>query len=216
MAHGVDCRSEDTPTTDEARAAANTVDNGVNGTIQTPWLTANFKDGVGHSLRTGEFFEGGLNLTESDLGGRCFNTFLGDTRSSQSLTATLFDYAGGQLGECVTTLVTTVGWTGGSVSIGTGSVAVSDSANLSVNGADTWSGTLSFFICGPIAAPATCDTGGLQIASAINNQGHHDARRVGQRYADIGGPVLLAWLLRQRDDGVDDATDSSTGECFDR
>jgi hypothetical protein len=58
-----------------------------------------------------DFFEGGINITEifSESGSTapsCFNTFVGDTRSSQELTATLFDYARGQLGECSATIAT--------------------------------------------------------------------------------------------------------------
>jgi hypothetical protein len=213
VAHGVDCRSDDTTTGDLACAAANTIDNGVDGTIQTPWPTANFKDGVGNSLRTGEFFEGGLNLTDANLGGRCFNTFLGDTRSSQSLTATLFDFAGGQLGACESGIVTTPSVS--TVSIGSGSVDVFDSADVTVDGTDTWSGTVSFFICGPIAAPATCDTGGLQIGSAIAvNQ--DTVMPVDSDDATLTSVGRYCWrgFFDSATDGVDDATDATTGECF--
>ncbi len=90
---GADCRNAPlTGAGDRACGRTNT------GTITTPWLTSNKQDGVGHSLRISEFYEGGINLTESDLGGKCFNTFVADTRSSTSLTATLFDYSLGQLG----------------------------------------------------------------------------------------------------------------------
>jgi hypothetical protein len=103
---GVDCRSGTTTPGDNACASANTTANGTGGTITVPWLTANFKDKVGHKLRTSEFFEGGINLTDLGFGDKCFSSFLGDTRSSTSLTATLFDYAGGTVGECNTTLET--------------------------------------------------------------------------------------------------------------
>ena len=63
-------------------------------TITTPWLTA-AKTTVGHTLPTALFFEARPEPDPSDLGGKCFNTFLGDTRSSTSLTATLFDFSGG-------------------------------------------------------------------------------------------------------------------------
>lgn len=69
-------------------------------TITVPWLTANKQDGVQHNLRESEFFEGGLDLTASHLANTCFSSFLGDTRSSQSLTATIFDYAGGSFQHC--------------------------------------------------------------------------------------------------------------------
>ena len=71
---------------------------GEHGNDHDAWLTAQ-KTTVGHTLGTALFFEAGLNLTES-AGGQCFSTFLGDTRSSTSLTATLFDFSGGTLGEC--------------------------------------------------------------------------------------------------------------------
>jgi hypothetical protein len=156
VAHGADCRT--TGVGDTACATANTA------AITTPWLTANFKDGVGHTLQTAEFFEGGVNLTEANLGGKCFNTFLGDTRSSQSLTATLFDYASGQLGECVPEMVTQAS-TNGTVTPGT---AVTDTATITITGADNPddpTGDVTFFLCGPIAAGAECATGGTNIGT---------------------------------------------------
>jgi hypothetical protein len=154
VAHGVDCRT--TGAGDTACATANM------GDITTPWLTANFKDGVGHTLRAAEFFEGGVNLTAANLGGKCFNTFLGDTRSSQSLTATLFDYALGQLGECRPGM-TTQASTNGTVTPGT---AVTDSATITITGADNPddpTGDVTFFLCGPIAAGTDCSTDGTEI-----------------------------------------------------
>ncbi|MDF2732754.1 MAG: hypothetical protein K0S92_1387, partial [Desertimonas sp.] len=143
VAHGVDCRSASTPTNDTACATANTAD------ITTPWLTANFKDKVGNKLRVAEFFEGGVDLTAANLGGKCFNTFIGDTRSSTSLTATLFDYSRGVLGVCESGVVTTPSaGSDGSVSIGTGSVNVTDTAVLTVSGSETYGGTMTFHICG--------------------------------------------------------------------
>jgi hypothetical protein len=160
VAHGVDCRSATTGTGDTACAVSNRVDNGLNGTITTPWLTSNKVDGVGHSLRTSEFFEGGLNLTKSGLGGRCFNVFIGDTRSSQSLTATLFDFARGKLGECVPNLTTQVSATTSKLP----GQPVTDLATIKVTGAtspDDAVGTVQFAICGPVASPnyPTCTSG---------------------------------------------------------
>ena len=55
---GVDCRTTTLSSEDHACGAANRTD------ITTPWLTSNFKDKVGLKLRTAEFFEGGVNLTQ--------------------------------------------------------------------------------------------------------------------------------------------------------
>ena len=75
-------------------------------TIATPWLTVN-KTSVGHSLIEREFFEGGLNLSDTGLGGRCFNTFIATTRASQEIGANLHDFSRGSLGGCDSTTVTT-------------------------------------------------------------------------------------------------------------
>src|SRR6266446_2101572 len=64
----------------------------------TPWPTQD-KDGD-NILNTSEFFEGGLNLTRMGLAFGCFNKVIFDTRSSQSLTATLFDFTLGTFLTC--------------------------------------------------------------------------------------------------------------------
>jgi hypothetical protein len=67
-----------------------------------PWLTETKKPGntPSNDLDVSEFFEGGINLTALGLGDQCFSTFLGVTRSSPSLTATIFDYALGGIDLC--------------------------------------------------------------------------------------------------------------------
>jgi hypothetical protein len=145
IAVGVDCRDPLLGTGDSACAAANTAN------IETPWLTANFKDKVGNDLRTAEFFEGGINLTDLDLGGKCFNTFIGDTRSSTSLTATLFDFAAGTIGACTASMTTTPSQTTRLIS---STDAITDTATVvgTTAGGDpgtTPTGTVSFFLCAP-------------------------------------------------------------------
>ena len=66
------------------------------------------------------------------LGGKCFNVFIGDTRSSQSLTATLFDFALGRIGECTSTTETTPNITSGRYATRNG---VPPSLSASVNDA---------------------------------------------------------------------------------
>jgi hypothetical protein len=165
VAHGVDCRSASTPTDDTACATANTAN------ITTPWLTANFKDGVGHTLRTAEFFEGGVNLTQANLGGKCFNTFIGDTRSSTSLTATLFDYARGQLGQCGLTVTTTPSQT---TRVLGSTDPITDLADLSGTSAGGGvgpapTGTVTFFLCSPSESTSGgCPSGsGTQVGTAV-------------------------------------------------
>jgi hypothetical protein len=223
---GNDCRAANAPLDDDACATVNLVPltpptNGI------PWLTVE-KTTVGHSLQPREFFEGGINLTDTGLGGKCFNTFLASTRASQELGANLHDFSRGSLGACVTELTTTPkDGLGGNivdtdsdglpeVTIGTGAagVDVTDSANLTVAGADTWSGTLHFFLCGPIAT-GTCDTGGLEIGSGtpVNQDTVMPVLSGSANLTSVGRYCWRGFFDSATDD-VDDDTDSSIGECF--
>ena len=73
--------------------------------ITPPWLHANNKTvgyGTSVSIPTAAFFEGGINLDDPKFGfsSQCFSSFVADTRSSQSTSATLYDYAQGNLSTC--------------------------------------------------------------------------------------------------------------------
>ena len=169
VASGADCRGAQFPATDTVCAVANTV------AITTPWPTAakTLNPPVGNSLPIAQFFEGGVNLTQEDLGGKCFNTFIGDTRSSTSLTSTLFDYSRGQLGDCESGIVTTPRDAAGDtipaagLSIGSGSVDVFDRAVITVTGVDDFGGTVAFSLCGPLAlnTASNCQSGGAAIST---------------------------------------------------
>ncbi|MCI0582591.1 MAG: hypothetical protein L0227_06795 [Chloroflexi bacterium] len=209
---GVDCRDAVVLPGDDACAAANTAN------ITTPWLTAHFgKNGVGHTLETSEFFEGGINLTDLDLGGKCFNSFLGDTRSSTSLTATLFDYAGGTVGACTSTTVTTPSISSTTIPAdpADASVTVHDTAAIDVEGVDTFSGSVSFHLCGPMALASTdlCTSGGVDIGSVpVTADGNYDSADTvvtsAGRYcwrADFSGDAAA---------GVPGSSDSRSSECF--
>jgi uncharacterized repeat protein (TIGR01451 family) len=77
-----------------------------NGDVNPPWnhpVKTPGTDGV--SLASEEFYEGGVDVTQAELnanvpGDPCITTFVADTRSSQSPTATLFDYAAGSFPVC--------------------------------------------------------------------------------------------------------------------
>ena len=71
----------------------------VNSALLTPPWPTQDKDGD-NILNTSEFFEGGLDLTRMGLAFGCFNKVIFDTRSSQSLTATLFDFTLGTFLTC--------------------------------------------------------------------------------------------------------------------
>jgi hypothetical protein len=202
-----------------------------------PWVYRD-KDVQNQMFQQGELYEGGLNLTKLGLAKTCFSNFLVNTRSSQSVDATLKDFTLGPLAQCQSSLVTTPKVVNGAsadnipaggTSITTaGSIQVKDSANLTVSGIDTWTGNLKFFLCGPPSMvvvqgqPApTCDgtTGkvgtqigaaaGLTVTQATSNPILSDA-------ATITSVGRYCWrgVFTSGTDGVDSKTDSTTGECF--
>lgn len=146
--------------------------NPTNGTT-APWA---FLDKSGNSTYlNGELYEGGINLSllPGNVASECFATVGAETRSSTSTTATLKDFVLATFGSCSSSISTTAkdgsGGTipAGGLSIGTGSVSVTDSANLTVNGAATWTGTIQFYLCGPLTSGA-CD-GTINTGTAIGS-----------------------------------------------
>ena len=152
VANGVDCRDDTLrPERRGLRSSEHGGDHHAVADLPKP------ERRVGHRSAIARVLRGRHEPDESDLGGKCFSTFLGDTRSSTSLTATLFDFAGGTIGSCETTLTTTAGINGPTTTIdgsntaanGTASSGI-DNATLTVSGVDEWDGSLKFYLCGPM------------------------------------------------------------------
>jgi hypothetical protein len=197
------------------------------GTINLPWAFLDKSSTAGNGALNGEFYEGGVNLSLLGLGDECFASVASETRSSTSTTATLKDFVLGNFGNCGSTLVTTPKALGvstydsipaGGVSIGTGgSISVKDSATLTITGVNTWSGTLSFHLCGPTYGTdyVPCTTGGVLIGSAATV-----TNTTAQPFLSSAATITAAGKYCWRGDfvhttaGVPDATDASTGECF--
>ncbi|HET9346545.1 MAG TPA: hypothetical protein VFO05_12675 [Candidatus Limnocylindrales bacterium] len=89
--NGVACSTTTAP--DVACAQANTVD------IPSPWPYTP-KSGDANVFPQGSFFEGGVNLSALGLDIGCGAGFLAETRSSQSVDATLKDFALGSFSLC--------------------------------------------------------------------------------------------------------------------
>jgi hypothetical protein len=229
VANGGDCRSN-VLTADPTCATSNTA------TLSSiPWLTENKADGVGHTLQTGEFFEGGLDLSAPsvNLANNCFNAFVPDTRSSQSLTATLYDFAIGQLGECTSTTSTLpVDATDTSqppatsipVDPANAAVTVKDKTTIGVTGVSSFnasnSNNLSWHICGP-TDPSTstqlCDgtTGNVGVAvgsTAITAGGIYYSPTV--TLTEAGRYCFRADFAGDSTVGVPPSSDSRSSECF--
>ena len=212
VATGVDCRTPELPAGDTACAAANTA------SVTVPWLTAakTGKPEVGNLLPTAQFFEGGLNLTKSQLGGRCFNTFIGNTRSSTSLTATLFDFSTGSIGECESSTVTTPSITMATEIPANGTLTVTDSALITVDGVTSFTGEVSFHLCGPFAAAATtrCETGGVPAGTKPVTASPSTVASDTMTITAAGRYCWRADFSASDPGGIPPSSDSRESECF--
>ena len=209
VAHGVDCRT--TAGNDTACATVN------NGNISTPWLTASKGTGVTHTLPVSEFFEGGLNLTKANLAGHCFNVFIGDTRSSQSLTATLFDFAKGVIGECNSRTETTPSITAPTQIPASGVLNnVTDTAHVTVDGVASFTGSVTWHLCGPFAAGATtlCDSGGVAAGTKPVTTSPATVVSDPMTITEAGRYCWRAEFSATSPDGIPPSSDSRESECF--
>ena len=142
------------------------------GQIQSPWLFTDQGGAPADQIAANELYEGGLDLTGLGFGGACFSSMLLNTRSSQSGTSVLQDFALGNFAPCGASVTTTpsAGTTDAtSVSPGT---PVTDTATVTGTGVanpPTPSGNVTFAYCGPTdpSSTATCDTGGTTIGSPV-------------------------------------------------
>jgi hypothetical protein len=162
------------------------------------------------------------------------------------VTATLFDYVVNKIGECGSTTVTTpqdssgTGIPAGGLSIGANAaVQVRDHAAITVTGfTGSFGGTVTFFLCGPLASNSTTncndtdpaaggDTHGVQIGSPVTVSGSSGSASVNSSDpSGVNGNTVLTsvgrycWRAVYSGDGdipgsLDpDTTSSSTSECF--
>jgi uncharacterized repeat protein (TIGR01451 family) len=145
--------------------------NGSNETAPWPFTGRDAGPGDENVFLPGTFFEGGIDLTGLGLDSGCFTSFLAETRSSQSVDATLSDFALGNFSFCVTPEISTQ-VSDDSIVIGQGSV--SDTAHLS-GSKGVPAGTVDFFLCGPTGAPADCTSGGADAGAGKTVNGSGDA-----------------------------------------
>jgi hypothetical protein len=140
-------------------------------TVTMPWSFTDKSGTANSGALNGELYEGGINLSTLNLAGECFSSVLLETRSSTSTTAVLKDFILGQLGTCAPGM-TTQASTNGQVLPG---APVTDVATITITGAATPAdptGTVTFFLCGPLTGGATgCATGGTNIGTGTLNGG---------------------------------------------
>jgi uncharacterized repeat protein (TIGR01451 family)/fimbrial isopeptide formation D2 family protein len=153
-------------------------------TANAPWPFTN-KDGE-HDFATGQFFEGGINLTDMFGGDApCFGSMLAETRSSQETDAQLKDFALGDFNTCVPPDIETES----SVSSADFGDEVTDTATFSGSNGEV-TGTATFFICTPAQVTAAgCPSGGTQVGDPVtidNESATSEAYTVGLTAAAAG------------------------------
>jgi len=179
-------------------------------TITMPWPFTDKSGTPANGALNGEFYEGGVNLSQLGLSDKCFTSVASETRSSTSTTATLKDFILGQFGQCGSSLTTQSSVTG-TTSIGTGSVPVSDSATVKVTGVSTWNGTVQFHLHGPIGSALETSTD-IGTPVAVSNS----TPTVASATANVTAAGDYCWNahFHSTTTGVPDADDNGENECF--
>jgi hypothetical protein len=185
------------------------------------------------SYGASSLIEGGVNLNAIPGAGTCFPTFIAETRSSSgpetglSLQAQLKDIAFGQFHLCKSRTVTTPVESNGTtpipptgVSVGTGSsgVDVKDQATVTVTGASTFGGSVTFHLCGPSATSSTetCDKGGYQVGTPQSIT-QATTMPITSSAAHLTRAGRYCWRADYSGDssaGVPESSDHSATECF--
>jgi uncharacterized repeat protein (TIGR01451 family) len=187
----------------------------VNADVETaPWAFEN-KDGD-TDFGPGQFFEGGINLSQLFGGDApCFSTFLAETRSSQEVEAQLKDFALGSLDTCVPPDLATQS----SVAEADFGDDVTDTATLSGSHGPV-EGKIKFFICEPdeVTAAGCAEGDGTQVGSAVdieNDEAESAAYTVGLTEDAVGTYCWGAEYVPS-DDSEYLATyhTDATAECF--
>jgi hypothetical protein len=171
--------------TDDFCASVNNQDGAV-----APWL---FKNKSGQTtFGHGEFYEGGLNLNTLGLQNECFSSFLAETRSSQSVTATLKDFVLGGFQQCGASMATTPH---APATIGAnGSATISDDATIHVSGGTTPpapTGDVKFYLCSSATAITSCASTGTGAGTLKATKPLSGAAVSGSDYTVSTGDVTV-------------------------
>jgi hypothetical protein len=131
------------------------------------------------------------------------------------LTATIFDYARGSLGECISITETTPSISSAQIPAN-GTLSVTDTATVTVTGVSSFNGTLTFNLCGPFAALSTtlCGTGGVLISSSSVTSSPTVKTSDPATITEAGRYCWRADFSGDSTIGVPPSSDSRASECF--
>lgn len=178
------------------------------------------KSGPSGQFGNGAFYEGGIDLATLGFGEDCFSTFLAETRSSTSITATLKDFVLGQLGECGATVTTQASHTTVEIPVD-GTLDVSDVATIEGTGGvsnPNPTGTVDFHLCGPstISISSCVATPGNAVSEDVLLSGLTNPAVVNSGPVEITSVGFYCWKAVYSGDSnyAGPLTDDGTNECF--
>ena len=132
--------------------------------VSSPWV---YDDksvaGADNDFPINALFEGGINLTALGLDTGCFSTFIAETRSSTSTTATLSDFAIGSFSLCAAPEIVTQVKKDGQSTGSNGHITIGESVTdtVTITGTKgTATGTVKFWSCFNASSTPDCSTGG--------------------------------------------------------
>lgn len=215
----------------------NALDNGCNTvnntTVPAPWPYQAGESGTAaNTLYAGAFAEGGIDLTAMGLDG-CFASFLAETRSSPEPGAQLKDFALGKFESCEADVTTKpADGQGGllvdsddpenglpDIQIGTGAagVDVTDTAEVVVGGLSEWTGTVDFYLCGPIESGECTGDDGVFISTEDVSDSVPTATSDAANLTEVGRYCWRGEFIpsaTSAGQGLEGDIDESAGECF--
>ena len=191
------------------------------GTITMPWSFSDKSHTANNGALNGEFYEGGINLSNLGLGGECFASIGSETRSSTSTTATLKDFVLGSFGSCTAGFATQTSDT----ELNIGDPAPTDTATISAAGGNGTppapTGNASFYLCGPSTTAITsCDPTGLtafdteDLANATPNGNDYSIESSAPTITSAGYYCFTATWPGDSNYTDGPYEDNGTNECF--
>lgn len=181
------------------------------------WVCRDKTLGTTTTVAANEFLEGGINLEDLPFAG-CFNTFLPHTRTAQSFTSVLKDFAGPiGFSSCRDPVIaTTSSPTGGTVAPGT---SATDAVTVGSGGAGPApTGTATFFLCAPAQVTSGgCPAGGTQVGAVKTLAG---GAATSDPTAATSSPGTYCWRSEYAPDSASTGVytpavhTNATTECF--
>jgi hypothetical protein len=207
IGQGVDCEVTTGP--DDVCASVN------RGIVEAPWpYAAKFPPPPPNEddFPAGSFYEGGIDISELIPDVSCFTSFLAESRSSQSVDAVLKDFALGSFPLCFAEM-NTVPVPDNEIGIGE---SISDQATVEGKGLNPTppSGTVDFYVCGPLAAGELCETDGTFVSTETLDGVSNPSTVTSDAFTpnEVG-----RWCFRGEysgDDNYDPVVDFDESECF--